>query len=662
MLNSIICRLGIAVAVLGLALTLPAGPGLAQEKTADYWFNRAFQEQDIDRKIGYYQKSIELNHKDAEARNNLGILYKKKGMYAEAIKEYEAALTIPGYETPEYAYHNLGLLHRDRAMYEEAIGYFKQAVELNPKFTKAYNAMGLTYKALGRYEEAVLSFKKALEINPNYVQADYNLQNVWRLSEENTKTKRQAEALYDEGIKLLEQNYPQAAITKFQESLKLNPKHVGADEKLKTARKKIKFNKWSKQAEDMVAQGQWQKGLSSFEQALNYVTNEQERQHINLRQQEIKNQLKLNAQRAKTNKLYQEGLSSLNNEDWLQAISKFTKILMMEPNNKPAQEKSSLAKVNYYYGKGLELLNVQQWPEAEEKFNDVLRINPQHTKTLDKLKTIAEHKKQEKINLLFKQVKQAEKREDRQTAKQLYQQILGLHTDHEQANAGLESIEKQLTEKNAPKWDMILQYVSYPARLIGIIIIVVAGYLAFVKIIRPSQVIDHYLKYKEYDKARIIYEKILETDDSRRNVYPSLANTYIKLKRLEGVEHLIGFCRQKTELTEGAEKDLWRLTLGEIYQQQERLSDSRAEMELAYENQPQNEEIQQKLAKLYESILERQPDDTQVSAKLDELNAKLAAGDKEENKTALLRFKEEFQSGEDSALKLLKECFGHPKA
>lgn len=653
---------GIIGIVLGLVLVLEVGPGLAQEKTANYWFDRAFQEPNIDKKIEYYQRALELNPQDAEARNNLGISYKKKGMYTEAIKEYEAALAIPGYDTPEYVYHNLGLLHRDRAMYKEAIDYFKQSIEHNPRFAKAYNALGLAHKALGHYEEAILNFKQALEIDSNYVKASYNLQNVWRLSEENTDVMRQAEVLYDKGASLLEQNRLQAAITKFQEALKLNPKHVGAKERLNVAHKRLEFSKWSKLGEDMVAQGQWQKGLSYFEQALSHATNEQERRLVTRRQQEAKKQLKTMAQKTETDGLYQAGLASLDNEDWLQAISQFTRVLLIDPNHKPAQEKNNLAKVGYYYKKGVELFNARQWSEAEEKFNDVLRINSQHTETLDKLKTIAEHKKQEKINLLLKQAEKAKNLDDYQTATKVYQQILGLHADHEQAHAGLESIKQQLTKKGASKWSMFTQYVSSPAKLIGLIVIAVAGYLVFVKIIRPSQVVDHYLKYKEYDKARIVYEKILEADDNRRRVYPSLANIYIRLKRPDRLEQLIQFCLQKIQRAENNEKEpLWHLTLGEIYQQQERLDDARAEMELAYDNQPENEEIQQKLVKLYKAILALQPENTQIRTKSDELKSVLASEAKKENKTALLRLDNKNQAGESDSLKLLRECFGHPK-
>jgi len=67
--------------------------------------------------------------------NNLGIAYKKKGMYKEAEKEYKEAIRIkPDYDTPHY---NLGLLYRDQGLYTKAIEYFEKALSINPDFIDA---------------------------------------------------------------------------------------------------------------------------------------------------------------------------------------------------------------------------------------------------------------------------------------------------------------------------------------------------------------------------------------------------------------------------------------------------------------------------------------------------------------------------------------------
>jgi tetratricopeptide (TPR) repeat protein len=654
--------MGRVLSALGLVLTLLVGMGLAQEKNASYWFDKAFRERDTDKKIEYYQKSIQLDSHDPEAHNNLGILYKKKGMYAEAIREYEAALAIPGYKTPEYAYHNLGMLYKDRAMFQQAVEYLKKALQANPNFAKSYNALGLAYKGLGRYEEAAQSFKQALKINPNYVQANYNLQNLWRLSEEDTEAKRQAEILYDEGIGLLEQRRFQAALAKFQEVLKHNPEHIGVKEKVILTQKRIDFDKLYKQGNNLIAKRRWKEAAAYFEQALAYAVTEKERQQIAARQREISFQIQLQAKKTEVDKLYQSGLNSLNDQDWLKAISKFTKILMLDPENRLAQEKNNLAKVGYYYEKGLESLKAQRWQDAEVSFNDLLKIEPRHAGAQEQLKVIAEHYRQEKFALWVKKADQARKLGNLQAAKQMYQNILELDANHAGAKAGLAQLQQQIQKEAEPGIaTRIISYLTNPMGLISLIITVLVGYLVFAKIIRPSQVIKYYSKYKEYDKARTIYEKILEKDDNRRNIYPALANTYTKLKRSADIEHLVSLCEQKIQQEAESETPLWLLCLGEIYIEQGKLNEAQEKMELAYKKQPDNQEIQQKLAKLYETILSICPKDIKIATKLENLKAKLAAAAQKEEKANPSRKKIENKT-EDPALNLLKECFGHNKS
>ncbi len=650
------------VYVLGLALFLLAGPSAAQVKTANYWFNRAFQETNIDRKIEYYQKSIQLDAHDPEAHNNLGILYKKKGMYAEAIKEYEAALAISGYETPEYAYHNLGILYRDRAMYKQAIDYFKKVVQIDPRFVKAYNCMGLAYKALGQYEEAIQSFKQAIEIDPNYVQASYNLQNVWHLSEDDSVAKRQAEVLYDEGVRLLGQGQLPAAVTKFQQALKLNPQHVGAGEKLRVTQNRLECNKWCALGENFITQKQWKQASAYFDRALNYAATDEERRRIAARQREVQAELQLQTRRVEMDKLCQQGLNCLNNRDWLQAISKFTKALILDPQHKLAQEKNKLAKTCYYYEKGVAFLNAQRWQEAEEKFNDVLRIAPQHPDARKQLGIIAEHKKQTEIKQLLQKAVQAGTLDDFQTAARTYQRILSLDADQPQALAGLQDIRQQMTARKKADWSNFFSHTNQPVWWISFIIIAIAGYWVFARIIRPSQIIKHYLNYREYDKARIIYEKILESDDDRRSIYPALANIYIKLKRPDMLTHIISLCEKKIKQAESVAVPLWRITLGEVYQQQKELHNAQKEMELAYKLQPEHEEIQQKLAVLYSLILEKRPEDTQIAVKLNKLNLAKASKSKSVSlPQPKVEKQPKKQAKEDHPIDWLKECFGHPK-
>ncbi len=117
----------------------------------------------------------EFNPKNSlpAAYNNLGIVYNDKGMFKEAIAEYQEAIKLD----PNYAlaYYNLGIAYKNVGNHREAITSYKKALEIFPFFTAAYNNLGFDYMTIGMPEKAIVSYKKTLEIDPNYAQAHYNL-------------------------------------------------------------------------------------------------------------------------------------------------------------------------------------------------------------------------------------------------------------------------------------------------------------------------------------------------------------------------------------------------------------------------------------------------------------------------------------------------------
>ena len=107
------------------------------------------------------------------AHNNLGQVYSNKGMYDNAVVQFEKALAID----PNYAkaYNNLGLVYYAKGMFDEANAQFKNALTINPNLAEAYNNLGLVYYTKGMFDEAIVQFEKALAIDPNYANTHNNL-------------------------------------------------------------------------------------------------------------------------------------------------------------------------------------------------------------------------------------------------------------------------------------------------------------------------------------------------------------------------------------------------------------------------------------------------------------------------------------------------------
>ena len=65
----------------------------------------------------------------------------------------------------QYLYRN-ELEHAKLERYETAIRYFRQAVVIAPRYSKALYEMGNCLTYLGQYDEAIVLYNRALHIDP----------------------------------------------------------------------------------------------------------------------------------------------------------------------------------------------------------------------------------------------------------------------------------------------------------------------------------------------------------------------------------------------------------------------------------------------------------------------------------------------------------------
>ena len=134
--------------------------------------NRAYDENDNDQAIEYYDKAIELNPKNAVAYYNRGVAYCDKGEHKKAIEDYSKAIEL----NPYYAktYYNRGNACFYKGEYDKAIEDYNKAIELNPDDVEAYYNCGVAYYNKGEYEKAIEDYSKAIELNPDEAKAYYN--------------------------------------------------------------------------------------------------------------------------------------------------------------------------------------------------------------------------------------------------------------------------------------------------------------------------------------------------------------------------------------------------------------------------------------------------------------------------------------------------------
>ncbi len=181
--------------------------------------------------ITYYQDSLTLNPRNADALNNLGAALCKVGRYGDAEKCFRQAVAIePGFAD---AHSNLGNVLRWRGRAVEAESWLRRALTLNPKHAGARTNLGLTLAFLGRIRDAKAHFEKALKVAP-----------------------RNAEALFGKAyIAALEGRFDEAGAL-FKRVLDVNPKMPGAWAGMASIRKMTTADAdWLEGAEQIGASG-----------------------------------------------------------------------------------------------------------------------------------------------------------------------------------------------------------------------------------------------------------------------------------------------------------------------------------------------------------------------------------------------------------------------
>ena len=89
----------------------------------------------------HYRKAYNLNRRDSLTLNNYGQFMCRNGRLEEADKMFMAALKDPLYRYPEMVYTNAGICARKRPDIELADKYFRNALQVNPKYKPALREM-----------------------------------------------------------------------------------------------------------------------------------------------------------------------------------------------------------------------------------------------------------------------------------------------------------------------------------------------------------------------------------------------------------------------------------------------------------------------------------------------------------------------------------------
>lgn len=124
--------------------------------------------EDYPKAIKHFKEALDLDNNFSEASNNLGNAYAKTGKYTEAIEAYKTAISNPQYKNAAMALNNLGMVYYRLSRYDEALDAFKDAIKRYSNFYVPYYGLALCYNAKGQYGDAAYAMTRAIELDPVY--------------------------------------------------------------------------------------------------------------------------------------------------------------------------------------------------------------------------------------------------------------------------------------------------------------------------------------------------------------------------------------------------------------------------------------------------------------------------------------------------------------
>jgi Tfp pilus assembly protein PilF len=111
-----------------------------------------------------YQNALQLNSEDITLHNNIGALYNQLKKEEMALQHYRKAVSLnPNFSISR---HNIGALLYRQQQYKEASEHLKTAVAFNPGFSDSHYLLGMSLLKLGQSKQGMKEITEAIRLNP----------------------------------------------------------------------------------------------------------------------------------------------------------------------------------------------------------------------------------------------------------------------------------------------------------------------------------------------------------------------------------------------------------------------------------------------------------------------------------------------------------------
>jgi spermidine synthase len=221
----------------------------------------AWNEQQYDDAIRYFQQVLKIDANNAAAYVHLGVNYLAQERFEASIAAYRTAARL----NPEFAelaaqsidliqhqqraaaqpddvevHWQLGRIYSDDGRSDRAITAFERVTALAPNVPQGFLQLARSYEAEGRDSEAIRAYSRVLELEPEHVQARNNVEKLAikmalergvqatvRLDAEHVLQvdPDSASSYYHLGLRYLRNDEPEAAAMALHQAVQLQPGH-----------------------------------------------------------------------------------------------------------------------------------------------------------------------------------------------------------------------------------------------------------------------------------------------------------------------------------------------------------------------------------------------------------------------------------------------------
>lgn len=160
----------------------PASSSAPNDLELALYYHRAG---DFENALQHYRALLQKNELDAQAHNNMGLLYQEKNLLQESARELQRAILIEPRNAGAHNNYGVTLLMQGKS--DEAAAQFRSVLALNPRDLDALVNLALAQRTAGQLDVAKETLLDALTIAPRNAAAHYNLAQLYDQTNESAR-------------------------------------------------------------------------------------------------------------------------------------------------------------------------------------------------------------------------------------------------------------------------------------------------------------------------------------------------------------------------------------------------------------------------------------------------------------------------------------------